>query len=275
MSGLVPEVRVDVNGRRVTRHVRPSTTPVTMLRSIPEPHLYSTEFSRSFAAAQAVGELLYSFNGDGQMLDAYGEEVHDYGFEEAVDALRSMLPSSTLESFRQHLEKAEGRHRQILWEQVANDVYDYCMNTQQSVDNEKLSSGSRAAIQGGIDIAALVDDFVDSDAEMGAITSSIYNSVRSVRRECGTPEWEAILDDDAKRKRLMESEFIVNFVTKERIGYEPKLAPVTAFQERMAIMDEYDRVKKHQVEFAKRGQIDLGILDEMDRMSFALREGTL
>lgn len=275
MSGLVPEVRVDVNGRRVTRHVKPSTVPASVLRSIPQPHLYSTEFSQAFANAQAVGELLYSFDDNGQMLDAYGTEVHEYGFEEAVDALSEMLPSTILLSLQQNLERAEGRHKQILWEQVANDVYDYCTNKQQSVGNERLSNNSRAAIQCGIDLASLADDFADSRAEMSTITGAIYNSARAVRRECRTPEWEAILDDDEKQQRLLESEFIVNFITKERIGYEPKGQPTNVFHERMEIMKEYGRVKKYQAEFSKRQKIDLGILDEMDRMSFALREGTL
>jgi hypothetical protein len=275
MSGLVPEVRVDVNGRRVTRHVKPSTVPASVLRKIPEPHLYSTEFSQSFANAQAVGELLYSFDDNGQMLDVFGDEIHDYGFEEAVDALSEMLPSAILASLRQNLENAEGRHKQILWEQVANDVYDYCLNKQQSVDNERLSSNSRASIASGIVLSSLADDFAESGVERVDITTAIYNSTRSVRRECRTPEWEVILDDDEKRQRLVESEFIVNFVTKESIDRYSGLAPVETFQQRMAIMDEYDRVKKHQGEFAKRRKIDLGILDEMDKMSFALREGTL
>lgn len=275
MSGLVPEVRVDVNGRRVTRHVRPSTTPASVLRIIPEPHLYSTEFSLAFANAQAVGELLYSFDGNGQMIDAYGTEVHEYGFEEAVDSLSEMLPSTILGSLRERLENAEGRHKQIIWEQVANDIYDYCMNKQQSVDNERLSSNSRADIKAGAELAYLADDFADGGAEMNEITSAVYNSARAVRRTCNTPEWEAILDTDEKRQRLMESEFIVNFVTKDRIDYKSDLGPIDVFRERMAIMTEYESVKKHQAEFANRRKIDLSIINEMDKMSIALREGTL
>lgn len=276
MSSLVPEIRVDVNGRHVTRHVKSGNVPQNLLRSIPEPHLYSHEFSSSFANAQSVSELIYTFNDNGQMIDAYGKECHDFGFEEAVDALSDMLPSKTLILLRQKLERADGRLKQILAEQVYSEILDSCEDRRNNGDAPTLSMAAKNTIRDGIELSALADDFAGSDAEMSDILSSMYNATRSIRRECSSPEWKEILTDDEKLKRLVESEFVVNFVSNSRIEYQsPDQSPEDIFKNRMKIMDNYGRIKTHQAEFKERGEINVGILDEMDRMNIAVREGTL
>lgn len=275
MSYLVPEVRVDVNGRRVTRHVKPTTGPSLGTPFIPDPNIYSKEFSQSWGAAREVSELLYSFNDDGQMLDAYGDEVHDYGFEEVAPALQEMLPSETLLSLQKHLEGAEGRRKLLLWEQVANNVYDYCLNSQQGIDNEKLGIGPRAVIQGGINLAKLADDFVAPDFDLDDLASAMKHSARMIRRNYSTPKWNEVLNTAEKKQKFLESEFIVYFVTKNRPILNEEPDPEKVFKERMMVMDEYDRIKRHQDEFTRRGNIDVSILDELDQMSWVLRDGTL
>ena len=275
MSSLVPEVRIDVNGRHVTRHVKPSTTPPSLLRSIPSPHLYSEEFSSSFENAQAVAGLVFSFTEDEQMIDANGNEVHDYGFEEAVDAMSEMLSSKTLIFLKQKLEHANGRLKVILAEQVCPEIADFCHNRQSGTENSPPTLSTRSSVHHSIRIAPMADDFAASDAELSKVLSSIYNSTRSVRRECSSPEWKAILKDDGKRDRMIESEFVVNYVTNSRVGYEKDHTPREIFDNRMQIMDNYERVKKHQNEFAKRGVIDVGILDELDKISAPIRDGSL
>jgi len=74
---------------------------------------------------------------------------------------------------------------------------------------------------------------------------------------------------------MIESEFVVNYVTNSRVGYEKDHTPREIFDNRMQIMDNYERVKKHQNEFAKRGVIDVGILDELDKISAPIRDGSL
>ena len=100
MTHLIPEKRMDVNGHMVTRHVLPPSLQ-TKAVSMPPPNAMS-EVEQKYALASSIANDLFTFDGY-DMIDANGDESHEYTFEEAVDALSDMLPNHVLKEIKQSL----------------------------------------------------------------------------------------------------------------------------------------------------------------------------
>ena len=282
MSRLVPEKRLNVNGHLVTKHVRATPQyssirkkfdipPVSQLSS-----LYSQEFSDALTSASAVAELIYSFDENDNMVEPNGEEVHDYGYEEARDAMLDLFPAKTLQKLQNELDGLpEGRHKVILSHNVLQDISEACERRQNGEPIERMSKISLTSVSDGIALSALAHDFAEPDAELSEIYSSMYIASRSIRRNCVGVEWEQLLTDEDARRKMLETEFIIHFVTDSRLEYERYKAPAETYKHRMEIMEHYQRIKEHQSLFRERREINIGMMDELDKNSLAIREGTL
>ena len=282
MSHLVPEKRMNVNGHLVTKHVRVTPhdalnrkkldiPPVSQLSS-----LYSQEFSDSLTSASAVAELIYSFDENDNMVEPNGEEVHDYGYEEARDAMLDLFPAKTLQKLQKELDGLpEGRQKVILAHNVLQDIHEACERRQNGEPIERMSKISLTSVNDGIALSALAHDFAEPDASLSEIYSAMYVASRSVRRNCSGAQWEPLLPDEDARRQMVEAEFIVSLLTDSRLEYERDKTPEEIYRHRKEVLEKYPLVKKYQGVFRERGAIDITLLDELDKNSSAIREGTL
>lgn len=274
MSNLEPQKRMDVNGRLVTRHVRPAATPV-LARSFPVPYL-SDHANNSYTAAASIAGFMFTVDDSGELLDSYGNEQHEFTFEEAVDAIDTMFPLAALRAIQEKLKSLpEGRIKHLILEPLYPQIENHCLDKQNEHEVSQLSKRAVNIITDSLELAEFADDFTPSDTDEERILSSMFSSSRSVLKEYENEEWREVLPDEDTRRKLLEAEFIVNFLTGSKIEYERNKIPADTFRHRMSIRENYSRIKEHQAVFRERRIIDVGMLDDLDNTSLAIREGTL
>jgi hypothetical protein len=276
MGNLVPQKRMNVNGHLVTKHVRAESPLKRKPFTIPPVSQFSQEFGTSLTSACAIAESIYSFDHNDQLLDVYGKEVHDYGYEEARDALIDLLPHTTLKNLADKLNGLpEGRLKILLAEQVHEDIAIAIRHKRDGEEITRLGKLGVHTVNDGIDLAQFADDFSAPDEDTDSIVNSMYSASRSVRRACFTDEWKALLPDEESYRHMVEAEFIVNILTEGSIERDEGKSVAELYAHRKEVLDNLTRIKKHQAHFRERAEINLGMLDELDKTSSAVREGVL
>lgn len=276
MANLIPEKRMNKNGVMVVKHVRADVPLTRKPFTIPPVSQFSKEFGTALTSASAVTESLYAFNDDDTMIDVQGNEVHEYGYEEARDALMDLLPHTMLVKLEDKLSGLpEGRLKALIADQVYEDIASRCKDAQKGEEASRMGRIATRTLDDGLELAHFADDFAAPDAELGEITSVMYWASRSVRRNCDTEEWNKLLSNEDAHIKMLESEFIVHLVTNRDITHESDKAPHEIYRRRMEILENYEMVKKHQDYFRERKMVDIAILDQLENTASAVREGVL
>lgn len=275
MNNLVPEKRMDVNGKLVTRHVLPPSASTKPVNNIPVVTGMS-EVMQKYEVAKYVGERLFSSQGLHEFeKNPFGDNLDEYSREEAIDALYDLLPMETLNKLRTTVK--EGRINQLIFFSMEHSIYHFCLNRQEGKTDHLPDPTTIQEIADTAAICYFVDTFTDGGAEAKNVAVSVVKASSSIQRVCSGPEWEKRFLGNDLRDRLLESEYIVNYITNEQLEWSEQyeLDPDSLIQQRLELLNSVDIIKKNQNLLKERGSIDPTLINELDDSASALREGTL